>query len=160
MNAARQTASPLYTPENYNLEDSLGRLIADVSRQLQAAIDVELAARGLGITAAQWGILLRIANGCATTSAQLCRTTRHDTGSMTRMLDRLEDKGLIRRVRNPNDRRMLSLEITEEGRALYPLLTPVAIKVLNDHLDGFTREELNQFTGFLRRMRANSERQA
>ena len=155
-NMARENTAPLYTSENYSLEDSVGRLIADVSRRLHASIDVELASRGMDITGAQWGILMRIANGCASSAAQLCRSSHCDTGSMTRMLDRLEEKGLIRRVRNSKDRRVISLELTDAGQALYPLLPPAAIKVLNAHLEGFNREELDQLKGFLNRMRANS----
>lgn len=110
---------------------------------------------GAGITSAQWGVLMRIAKGCASTSAQLCRSAHYDTGSMTRMLDRLEEKGLIRRVRNNPDRRIVSLEVTEAGRALERRLPPAAIKVLNAHLRGFTHGELAQLKDFLNRMRAN-----
>ena len=149
---------PLYTSENYNPEESIGRLIADVSGRLLAAFDDEMT--GMGITGAQWVILMRIANGCGSTAAELCRFSRYDTGSMTRMLDRLEEKGLIRRARSDKDRRVMCLELTEAGRELYPLMPPVAIKVLNTHLRGFTRDELEQFKGFLNRMRANSESSA
>ena len=145
---------PLYTSENYNPEDSLGRLLADVSGRLLAAFDDEMI--GLGITGAQWVILMRIANGCGSTAADLCRFSRYDPGSMTRMIDRLEEKGLILRVKSSKDRRMVHLELTDAGRALYPLLPPVAIKVLNAHLKGFTGDELDLFKGFLNRMRANS----
>jgi DNA-binding MarR family transcriptional regulator len=145
---------PLYTPENYEAEESLGRLIADVSGRLLAAFDEELA--DLGISGAQWVILMRIAKGCASTAAELCRFSRYDPGSMTRMIDRLEEKGLIRRVKSSLDRRISHLELTEAGQNLVPHLPPVAIKVLNAHLKGFTREELDLFKGFLNRMRANS----
>ena len=155
MTSPAKDTGPLYTPENYSLEDSVGRLVADISRRLQAGVDEELARMGMDLTAAQWVILVRIASGCATTAAQLCRLTRHNTGSMTRMLDRLEEKGLIRRIRSREDRRIVSLELTEAGRELHPRLTPAAIRVLNAHLKGFTREELNQFKGFLNRMRSN-----
>jgi DNA-binding MarR family transcriptional regulator len=144
----------LYTAANYNPEDSIGRLIADVSGRLLAAFDDEMT--GLGITGAQWVILMRIANGCASSAAELCRFSRYDTGSMTRMLDRLEEKGLIRRIRSSTDRRVIHLELTAAGRDLYTLLPPVAIKVLNAHLKGFTREELDLLKSFLNRMRANS----
>jgi DNA-binding MarR family transcriptional regulator len=145
----------LYTSENYNPEDSIGRLIADVAGRLLSSFDSEMT--GKGITGAQWVILMRIANGCGSTAAELCRFSRYDTGSMTRMLDRLEEKGLIHRTRSEKDRRIVCLELTEAGRDLYPLLPPVAIKVLNAHLRGFTRAELEQFKDFLNRMRANSE---
>jgi len=147
--------APLYTSENYNPEESIGRLIADVSGRLLVAFDDEMT--GMGITGAQWVILMRIANGCGATAADLCRFSRYDTGSMTRMLDRLEEKGLIRRVRSSKDRRVAHLELTDEGQNLYPLLPPVAIKVLNTHLKGFTQDEVELLKGFLNRMRANSE---
>jgi DNA-binding MarR family transcriptional regulator len=158
MTTPPRATEPLYTSENYNPEDSLGRLIADVSGRLLAAFDDEMT--GLGITGAQWVILMRIANGCASSAAELCRFSRYDTGSMTRMLDRLEEKDLIRRVRSSTDRRVIHLELTDAGRALYTLLPPVAIKVLNAHLKGFTRAELDLFKRFLDRMRANSEQLA
>lgn len=149
---------PLYTAENYKPEESIGRLIADVSGRLLGALDDEMT--GLGITGAQWVILMRIANGCGSTAAELSRFSRYDTGSMTRMLDRLEEKGLILRVRSSTDRRVIHLELTDAGRELYTLLPPVAIKVLNAHLKGFTRAELDQFKDFLGRMQVNSGRSA
>jgi DNA-binding MarR family transcriptional regulator len=155
MSADPRRAEPLYTAENYHPEDSLGRLLADVSGRLLAALDGEMT--GMGITGAQWVILMRIATGCGSTAAELCRFSRYDTGSMTRMLDRLEEKGLIHRARSDKDRRVVRLELSEAGRDLYPLMPPVAIKVLNAHLRGFSRTELDQFKGFLNRMRTNSE---
>lgn len=151
----RPEPEPLYTPETYNPEESVGRLIADVSGRLLAAFDGEVT--DLGLTGAQWVILMRIGRGCGSTAAELCRFSRYDTGSMTRMLDRLEQKGLVRRVRSCKDRRVMELELTEAGRALMPLLPPVAVKVLNAHLQGFTRAELDLLKSFLQRMRANSE---
>jgi len=158
MNPLPDQDEPLYTPENYHPEDSIGRLIADVSGRLLVAFDDETA--DMGITGAQWVILMRIAGGCGSTAAELCRFSRYDTGSMTRMLDRLEEKDLIRRVRSSTDRRIIHLELTEAGQDLYTLLPPVAIKVLNAHLKGFSREELDLLKGFLNRMRANSQQPA
>ena len=51
--------APLYTSENYNPEESIGRLIADVSGRLLVAFDDEMT--GMGITGAQWVILM---GGC------------------------------------------------------------------------------------------------
>ena len=156
MSRSPQDTGPLYTSENYNPEDSLGRLLADASRQILAGFDEEMTNLGMGITGAQWVILMRIGRGCASTAAELCRFGHCDTGSMTRMLDRLEEKGLVRRVPSSKDRRITHLELTDAGQALMPHLPPVAIKVLNAHLKGFTREELEQFKGLLNRIRANS----
>jgi DNA-binding MarR family transcriptional regulator len=51
----------------------------------------------------------------------------------------------------------MSLELTQAGQELYPLMPPVAIKVLNAHLEGFSREEFDLLKGLLHRMLANSE---
>jgi len=151
--------APAYTPDTFSAEDSLGRLIRDVSTRLLSALDGEMAP--LGITGAQWVVLMRVANGGpGIAAAELCRFLRYDTGSMTRMLDRLEEKGLIRRVQSCCDRRVTQLELTEAGWELFPLLPLAAIKVLNAHLKGFTPEELERFKDFLNRMLANSEHPA
>lgn len=151
----RAPAQGPYTLATYNPETSLGRLMAEVSGRLLAALDDEMT--GHGITGAQWVILMRIAGGRGSTAAELCRFSRYDTGSMTRMLDRLEEKGLIRRVRSATDRRRVLLELTPAGRRLHPQLPSVAVKVLNTHLRGFSAEEVAQFTGYLQRMLANAD---
>ncbi|BAL23844.1 MarR family winged helix-turn-helix transcriptional regulator [Azoarcus sp. KH32C] len=147
--------TPLYTPENWTMDESVGYLLTQVRGRMVAAIDAELAP--LDITWAQWGILLQLANGKAETAAELCRNSGCDTGSMTRMLDRLEQKGLMRRERSAEDRRVVHLRMTEAGKELYPQLPEIALKVLNRHLRGFTRSELELFKGFLRRMIANAD---
>lgn len=157
MNDSNKDTEAVYTLANYQPEDSIGRLLAEASRQILAALDEELLRQGTGITGAQWAILMRISRGCANTAADLCRLGRYDTGSMTRMLDRLEEKGLISRSRSRKDRRVTLLELTEAGRNLLPQLPPVAIKVLNAHLKGFSRNEADQLKDFLKRIRANGE---
>ena len=74
---------------------------------------------------------------------------------MTRMLDRLERRGLVRRVAHPNDRRASNLELTAEGKAVYPKLQASGMKVLNGFLRGFTQNEVRQLEGFLQRMLKN-----
>jgi DNA-binding MarR family transcriptional regulator len=68
------------------------------------------------------------------------------------MLDRLESKGLIRRTRSAEDRRLMHLELTEEGRAAYPRMREISMAVANRFLRGFTKSEARQLEGFLTRM--------
>ncbi len=151
---AGQDDEPLYRVESWTMDESLGYLLHQVRARLVAAIDTEL--EPLDITWAQWGTLLKIANGCANTASELSRSMAGDTGSMTRMLDRLEQKGLIRRERSSEDRRIVRLSLTRAGQKLYPKLPPIAVKVLNQHLRGFSQEELETMKHYLRRMLANS----
>ena len=87
----------------------------------------------------------------------LCKVISYDAGAMTRMLDRLEAKGLIRRTRSSEDRRLMKLELTEEGRAAYPRMREISMAIANRFLRGFTKAEARQLEGFLNRMLDNAE---
>jgi DNA-binding MarR family transcriptional regulator len=153
MQHAKTATVPIYTPETYTPAGNIGRLVVDAASMLTRAIDRR--ARELGLTGPQWVMLMRIANGMGHTAAELCRTIGYDSGSMTRMLDRLVDQGLIRRDRSDEDRRVVRLSLTAAGEALHPRLSPVAIEVLNDHLAGFTAADVACLTGLLQRLLAN-----
>src|SRR5256885_16828875 len=75
---------------------------------------------------------------------------------MTRMLDRLEGRGLIRRNRSAHDRRLTHLELTEEGRGAYPRMREISLTVANRFLRGFTKNEAPQPGGLLRRLLENA----
>lgn len=132
---------------------NLGRLLADVVAMLDRAIDAR--AREIGITGPQWVVLIRIGGGMGDTAAKLCRSIGYDSGSMTRMLDRLEKLALIRRDRSRSDRRIVQLALTEQGKRFYQELQPIARDVLGDHLGDFSDEEVVLLTGLLTRMLKN-----
>src|SRR3954468_22471295 len=94
------------------------RLVNRVRVELIDAMDRELSR--FDITAPQLIVLASVANKEADSAAGLCKSISYDPGAMTRMIDRLEQKGLVRRVPNPDDRRAMNLELTSAGKALYP----------------------------------------
>ena len=147
------TQPPLYPATSFDPVSNVGRHIVDLASHLSHAIDSRAAE--IGITGAQWVVLIRIASGVGATAAELCRAIGYDSGSMTRMLDRLERRGLIRRERCPEDRRIVRLSLTDLGNELYPRLTPIAVDVLNRVLKGFTADEIALLMKFLGRMLAN-----
>src|SRR5579871_1716082 len=93
---------------------AVGPLIGRVRTVLLTALDRELQPYGLAGT--QFAVLKNIADQTADTAADLCRILHYDTGSMTRIVDRLEEKGLISRERSRDDRRVVSLRVTTAGR--------------------------------------------
>jgi DNA-binding MarR family transcriptional regulator len=143
----------LYRADSYRVEDSVGYLVTRVRASIFAAVDRELAP--WGISAAQGSILIYIAHGRGDRAADIARDYDYDTGSMTRMVARLVAKRLLRRVLDENDRRVQRLELTAAGRKLTEQMAAMATKVLNQHLRGFTRAELDQLKALLRRMLEN-----
>ena len=148
------TRKEIYDLKSYDPKRSIGGLLGRVKLAMGAALDAELAP--LDITAAQYVILMSIALGEADSASGLCKGISYDPGAMTRMLDRLERRGLVRRIAHPNDRRAFNLELTAEGKAVYPKLRACGMKVVNGFLDGFTPKEARQLEGFLLRMLENA----
>ncbi|WP_249205206.1 MarR family transcriptional regulator [Achromobacter sp. Marseille-Q0513] len=134
-------------------EDNAGYLIKLVSSSLNRMLDQEMAP--LDLTAMQWRPVAMLYRGRADTPAELARLTGTDTGAMTRTLDRLEAKGLLRRNRSQTDRRVVKLELTELGETKAREIPNNIARVLNHHLRGFSADEVQQLKHFMMRMLAN-----
>jgi MarR family transcriptional regulator, multiple antibiotic resistance protein MarR len=135
---------------------SVGHFIGRARSALLTGLDSEL--ERFGLTGAQFAVLKNVADGVAITAADLCRTMHYDTGSMTRMLDRLEEKSVLRRERCTEDRRVVYLRITDSGNELLPQLRTSAVRVIARHLDGFTPAEVDSLKQFLERMIENGQK--
>ena len=150
----------IYDSTNYQPRKSIGSLLTRVKVAMMAAFDEELAAdrrlSPLGLSAAQFSVMASLADEEHKSASDLCRGISYDAGAMTRMLDRLEGKGLIRRNRSPEDRRLVYLELTEEGRAAYPRMRELALVVANRFLHGFSKTEARQLESLLTRMLENA----
>src|SRR3954469_17099965 len=146
--ATRRAAKPqrdaagFYRPDSYRPDDSVAYLMRRLINSFASEVQHELDPRGL--TNAQWVPLYKLHMGHGTTAAELARNCELDAGAMTRTLDRLEAKTLIRRVRSCEDRRVVDLELTAEGRHAAGEIPETLCKVLNDHLRGFTAAEVEQ----------------
>jgi DNA-binding MarR family transcriptional regulator len=151
------TAQVLFSAENYSPDDSPAYLMGSVLSLMRGALDEELNPH-CEVTGAQWVMLMLLSRGKCTTAREMARRLDYDSGSMTRMLDRLETKGLIKRVRDGQDRRVIRLELSDEGQKLAPRLPLIGVTVLNQFLRGFSVEEVEQLKSFLRRMIANAAR--
>jgi DNA-binding MarR family transcriptional regulator len=144
-----------YRPEGYCSDDSVGYLMRRVIQSLTNEVDRRLAADGL--THAQWAPLFLLSKGQASTLAALSREMQIDPGALTRTLDRLEAKGLCRRVRSTEDRRVSLLELTDQGREAAAKVPAVLSAVQNAYLQGFSRQEWVMLVSLLQRLWCNAE---
>jgi DNA-binding MarR family transcriptional regulator len=141
-----------YSPENFSLTQSIGFSITKARNQLMVEMDAAL--KDLDISSQQMGILLSLQRGIATTPFELSRLLSIDTGLMTRMLDKLETKGLLERSRSVEDRRVVNLTLTKEGEAVTAQLPHIAPVVLNRHLRKFTKTEFEELRRLLNKFLA------
>jgi DNA-binding MarR family transcriptional regulator len=153
---APHAAEPVfYRPGSYQPEDSVGYLMRRILHTFSLAVEHELEPSGL--TNAQWVPLLKLSTGCASTVAELALTRQLDAGGMTRLLDRLEAKGLLHRVRSSEDRRVVNLELTDPGRAAAKHIPAILCGVQNAHMRGFTVEEWQLLKSLLGRILDNAK---
>lgn len=148
-------APVFYSPATMKPDEAVGRLMRQILIATSAEVERELAP--LGLTEAQWMPLFKLHLAMASTSSELARECRIDTGATTRMIDRLEEKGFIQRARSAEDRRVVKLELTPEGRATADHIPAALCKVQNQLLAGFSREEFDTLKSLLRRMLVNAQ---
>lgn len=128
-----------FTPESFN-DSLLGMLVGRTEQLKNRILDKHLEPQG--VTAQQFKVLIMIARFCAETPADLCRMLSLDSGSMTRMLDRLEQKDLLVRTRSESDRRQVRLVLTDSGQALSDLLPQIGAMAMNEMVGMLEDSEL------------------
>jgi DNA-binding MarR family transcriptional regulator len=111
----------------------------------------------LGITSQQASVLFMVASGKCLLAAELAREYGIDASAVTRLIDRLEKRGLLTRVRSSEDRRAVRLALTPEGQAIAARMPPIFNGVLDKLLVDLTAEEVGFLKSMLRRILSRSE---
>ncbi|MFM0201149.1 MarR family transcriptional regulator [Paraburkholderia fungorum] len=142
-----------YNADEIHLESSLGYYLTKARNVLVERMD--RAVKPLGLTAQQIGVILLLSAQRASTPFELSRVMSYDSGSMTRLLDRLEKKGFVVRSRSDADRRMVKLELTQQGRDAAQQLPALGAAVLNEQLRGFSAADHATLLELLGRFIAN-----
>lgn len=125
------------------LEREIAINIMDVARMLRTYADQR--ARQFGISRAQWVVLMRLDRSEGLKQSELADILDLQPISLTRLLDRLADNGLIERRPDPNDRRANRLYLTPAARPLLVQLGDLGQEVMSEVLGGIdaqTRERL------------------
>lgn len=104
------------------------------------------------ITFTQWVALVSLRDGLTSTCADIARHMGHDSGATTRLVDQLEDRGLLTRTRSKADRRVVNLSLTAEGRAVAKALTPRILEFWNNVLTDFSSHEVTTLIELLTRL--------
>ena len=143
-----------YQAETYQVESGVGALVDQLAQTIGRELDRRMLR--LGITDAQSKPLLLLHQGGCVVAADLSRMVCHDTGALTRLIDRLEAKGLLQRRRSAEDRRVVNLALTEAGGMLATEVPGVRVVLANQVLAGFSADEFLQLKDLLSRALLNA----
>ena len=95
-------------------------------------------------------------DGTADTLTALARIIPVDAAAISRQLDKLQQRGLVRRRRLRSDRRTVRIELTDSGRELVPKLAPLVQANNCRFLSGITSDEQAAFTQVIQKMIQNA----
>lgn len=109
--------------------------------------------RQLGLTMPQFDVIATLGNTNGMMMSQLAEKTLVTKGTLTGIVDRLEQKGLVRRAVPPDNRRCFIVMLTPAGQQLFEDIFPTHIEYLKERLSNLSTEEMEQLQMGLRRLR-------
>lgn len=135
------------------MSDSLGFLIGDVARLMRRRFDER--ARAVGVTRAQWQTLAKLSRVEGINQGGLATLLEVEPITLCRMIDRLEEAGLVERRRDPNDRRAWRIFLTEKARPIIGHIHVLADGLFEDALLGLGTAERSALFDALTRIHTN-----
>lgn len=151
MNQHAPLQEPVLAP--FASPDTIGVLVSDVTRLLRRRFDAQ--ARSIGVSRAQWRVLIALARAEGINQAGLAERLDVETITVGRMVDRLEEAGLVERRADPADRRAWRLFLTPRAHPILAELQAVAVGVRAEMLAGLSVDEEAALQGLLQRLRGN-----
>jgi len=142
--------APYYTVENLEAGQSVGFLVKH-----SGVLMTQVAARrfeSLPITFMQWLVLMHVGRKEHMSASELSAHLGYDMGALTRVVDGLVRRGLVRRERSRSDRRAVEIAVTAAGRRQAQLGKGVVVELLNRVLEQFTNQEIETLIALLQRL--------
>jgi DNA-binding MarR family transcriptional regulator len=152
--AINKLGSDLLTPTQIAVKEPFLVLVRELVRTYQAfSAYSEENIRELGLTAPQFDVICTLGNTPGMMMGQLAEKTLVTKGTLTGIIDRLEQKGLVRREVPPENRRCFIIVLTPEGERVFETVFPAHIDYLKERLGQLSNDEIQQIQSSLERLR-------
>lgn len=138
------------------MTEALGFMLKDLSHVMRRAFDAR--ARAIGVTRAQWQALFVLSRNEGSNQGTLAELLEVEPITLCRMVDRLEEAGLVERRRDPNDRRAWLIYLTDASRPLLAQLRELGHALTEEALEGIDAAERDQLVATLTKIRTNLSR--
>jgi DNA-binding MarR family transcriptional regulator len=139
------------------LQDVLFYSLESAIKAYRRFAQARLSAAGIDITIDQWLVLKTIHESADVTLQQVGAAVFKDFGSVTRIVQLLERKGLLLRKPHPTDGRRSELALTSAGESVIRTVEPLAQANRRQALDGIDAEEVARLRALLKRITANCD---
>lgn len=136
-------------------EANMGLLFRQVRDAMWAEMAREMALAGHDLTYSQFMTIKYLALDHTVGVTDLARHAQLNPGAMTRLLDRLEARGLIERVADPRDRRAWNIELTDAGLLIWRDIQHCGQRVRERAMQGIDANEREQLFRLLNQVLQN-----
>ncbi|RNF85112.1 MarR family winged helix-turn-helix transcriptional regulator [Montanilutibacter psychrotolerans] len=133
---------------------SLALLLREIRAAFWSQMEGELAAAGHDLNFSQYITLKRLSEGEASVT-DLARVAQLNPGAMTRLLDKLQAKGIVTRLANPADRRALHIHLTDAGVAIWNDIHHCGQRIRELATAGMSDADRDQLARLLTQVRDN-----
>jgi len=133
---------------------SLGLLFRQVRDAMWARMADELSKSGHDLSFSQYITLKKLALG-TTGATDLARAAELNPGAMTRLIDKLIERGLVERHADPDDRRVVRIQLSEQGQAIWRDIDQCGNRVRERAMSGMDEAQRLQFIRVLEQVRDN-----
>jgi MarR family transcriptional regulator, transcriptional regulator for hemolysin len=137
----------------HDLDRDLGFLLHDVARLMRKRFEQN--ARHLGLTRSQGQVLVHLADNEGIHQGALAEKLDVEPITLTRILDRLEEAGLIERLLYRQDRRVRLLRLTPAAHPLIDEIFAIGALTRGEAMEGVSDEDRDRLLGILSRIKAN-----
>ena len=144
-------------PASAGGDESFGLLLHFVRLWRIHHLERVLAENDLGVNFTQYRALKQLTQSPCLSATELARRLEHDAGALTRLLDKLQERGFIRRQSCATDRRSVQISLTDAGRALARPLRSISDQLTNLALSDLSAQEKETLVNLLRRVRITLE---
>lgn len=140
------------------MSEAIGFLIHDTARLFRRELNERM--RHSGVTALQWRLLAYLARNEGSNQVKLAEFLEVEPITLSRMIDRLADAGMLSRRRDPDDRRAWRLYLEDKSLPLIDELRAASATLTEAAQEGLTKQEREQLADLVERMRQNLSRKA
>jgi DNA-binding MarR family transcriptional regulator len=141
--------------EFYEKDKSIGTNVGKVLRALRQTLQHKFEESGNPLTLEQWLVLMLLKRKDGQPQNELSYACEKEKTTITRIIDGLEKRNLIVRVQDKTDRRSNLIYLTDAGREVEKILTPIGIEVNRIAVQGFADKEIALFNSMLKRIYDN-----
>ncbi|MBU3915845.1 MarR family transcriptional regulator [bacterium] len=127
------------------MDDRIILLLSKATNKLKNYLIKESQAHGVKISSGQSGVLFLLQQNNCQKMTELGKALETDNSAITRIIDKLEEAGLVERGMNEKDRRQYLISITDQGDKEANKMKMIAVKTNQKIKEGFTEEEIDIF---------------